>query len=69
MKVERYIIKNGLKPKLFKEGNKKATRVFKNGQEMQQYIGWLVLNRECSIDVKAYSGLQKCYIIASSDKE
>ena len=69
MKVDRYIIKMGLKSKLYKEGNKKATRVFKNGLEMQQYVGFLVLNRECSIDVKNYSGLQKSYIIASSDKE
>jgi len=74
MKVDRYILKfNSLSKRplyrLIKEGNKKASITFNNGIAMQQYIGWLVLNRECSIDYRSYSGLQKGYIIASSNQD
>ncbi len=43
------IAKNKYKYSLFKKGNQRCTRTFEDGLELQQYIGWLVLNRPCRI--------------------
>ena len=42
--------------KLIRVGAKKATVTFKEGNEAQQYIGWLVLNRNCKVSVHNSKG-------------
>jgi hypothetical protein len=50
-----------------KEGNKRATRVYNNGLEMSQAIGWYLLNRRpCKIIVHTHSGSVETII--SSEK-
>jgi hypothetical protein len=51
---EYHITQHKINPKrigyvLRKNGAKRATRRFNNGIELQQYIGWLVLNRPCRV--------------------
>jgi len=35
--------------KLWKRGNKKATRVYKNGMEMRDDVGYYLISRDCKI--------------------
>lgn len=35
--------------KLVRVGAKKATITFKEGDELQRYIGWLLINRDCKV--------------------
>jgi len=42
--------------KLIRVGTKKATITFKKGNEVQQYIGWLTLNRDCKVYVHNSNG-------------
>jgi len=35
--------------KLWKRGNKKATRIYKNGMEMRDDVGYYLISRECEI--------------------
>ena len=54
---EYHLITRGNKYSLKKLGNKRPTRLFNNGLEAQQYIGWLVLNRPCRIITHDKNGL------------
>jgi len=35
--------------KLWKQGNKKATRVYKDGVEMRDAVGYYLISRECDV--------------------
>jgi len=51
--------------RLKKSGNKRATRVYKNGSEMSEGIGWYLLNQKpCEIIVHTWSGLVDTIIIS-----
>jgi hypothetical protein len=54
---EYYNIKyRGNKRVLTHFNNYRALRVYKNGLEMSQNIGWYLLNRDCEICIKNESG-------------
>jgi len=55
---EYHVITRGSKKyEIKKRGGERATRVFEDGLELQQYIGWLVLNRPCRIVTHNNNGL------------
>lgn len=49
---------------IIKERNKRATKICNNGIELQQEIGWMVINRICLIEI--YKGNGYFTVIDSS---